>query len=75
MGFPISTNFTSAGINYNISHNSLSGNFSAWDISSNRWTFNPSVSAIFLEEQTTNLVRGQGFYTNQKVFENFMFSA
>ena len=75
MGFPISTNITSVGANYNITNNSLSGNVSAWDVSKSGWSFDPSVSAMFLEEQSTNLVRGQGFRSNQKVYENIMFSA
>jgi RHS repeat-associated protein len=72
MGFPISTNFTSVGVNYNVSHNNLSGNLSAWYVDKNRWTFNPSVSAMFLEEQATNLVRGQGFRNNDQVLSHFV---
>jgi hypothetical protein len=72
MGFPISTNFTSAGVNYNITKKEWSGNLSAWTRDKNGWTFNPSVSAMFLEEQTTNLVRGQGFRSNDQVLSRFV---
>jgi hypothetical protein len=44
-------------------------------VDKNGWTFNPSVSAMFLEEQATNLVRGRGFNSNQQVYEDIMFSA
>ncbi|WP_423128611.1 RHS repeat-associated core domain-containing protein [Gaoshiqia sp. Z1-71] len=73
-GLPISTNFLTVGANYNISHNSWSGNLSAWDINRNGFSFNPSVSAIILPEQTTNFVRGKGFRTNDKVLSNFVAS-
>jgi hypothetical protein len=72
MGLPISTNFTSVGVNYNITHDSWSGNLSAWTVDKNGWTFNPSVSAMFLEEQATNLVRGQGFRNNDQVLSRFV---
>jgi hypothetical protein len=65
MGFPISTNFISAGINYNITHNS-------WSVDKNGWSFNPSVSAMILEEQSTNLARGQGFRSNDQVLSRFV---
>jgi hypothetical protein len=70
-GSPISTNFTSVGANYNITHNSWSGNISAWGIDRNGWSFNPGMSIMICPEQTTNLVRGQGFKSNQQVFEAF----
>ncbi len=72
MGFPISTNFLSTGVNYNITHNSWSGNVSAWSVDKNGWTFNPSVSVMIYPEHTTNLIRGQGFRNNEKVFQNFV---
>jgi len=72
MGFPISTNFTSAGVNYNISHNRWSGNISAWGVDKSGWTFNPSVSVMFLDQQATNLVRGQGFRSNNQVLSRFV---
>ncbi|MDR1755723.1 MAG: RHS repeat-associated core domain-containing protein [Culturomica sp.] len=72
MGFPISTNFTSIGANYNITHNHWSGNLSAWSINQNSWEFNPSVSTMIYPEHTTNLIRGQGFRSNNRVFRNFV---
>ena len=72
MGFPISTNFTSVGVNYNITHDSWSGNVSAWGVDKNGWEFNPSVSVMIYPEQTTNLVRGQGFRSNETVYQNFL---
>jgi hypothetical protein len=41
-------------------------------VDKNGWTFNPSVSAMFLEEQATNLVRGQGFRNNDQVLSRFV---
>ena len=72
MRFPISTNFTSAGVNYNITKGEWSGNLSAWNVDKKGWTFNPSISAMFLEEKTTNLVRGQGFRSNDQVLSRFV---
>ncbi|GAP72169.1 RHS repeat-associated core domain-containing protein [Candidatus Symbiothrix dinenymphae] len=72
MGFPISTNFTTVGANYNVTHDSWSGNVSAWGIDKKGWTFNPSVSAMFLEEQATNLARGQGFRSHDEVLSRFV---
>ena len=72
IGFPISTNFTSVGVNYNISHDSWSGNISAWGVDKNGWDFNPSVSLMIYPEHTTNLLRGQGFRSNSGVFDNMM---
>ncbi|MDR2424534.1 MAG: RHS domain-containing protein [Prevotellaceae bacterium] len=72
MGFPISTNFTSVGANYNITHNVWSGNLSAWSVDKNGWTFNPSVSMMIYPEHTTNLIRGQGFRNNNSVLQRFV---
>ena len=72
MGFPISTNFTSVGVNCNITHDSWSGSISAWQIDKNGMTFNPSVSVMILPEHTTNLVRGQGFRNNDAVLSRFV---
>jgi RHS repeat-associated protein len=72
MGFPISTNFTSVGVNYNITHDSWSANLSAWSVDKSGWTFNPSVTAMFLEEQATNWVKGQGFRSNDEVLSRFV---
>lgn len=71
-GLPISTNFGTVGVNYNISHNSLSGNISAWQIDQNGLTFNPSFSVAVLPEHTTNFVRGQGFRSNDAVLNRFV---
>ncbi|MDD3321631.1 MAG: hypothetical protein PHS59_09325 [Paludibacter sp.] len=71
-GLPISTNFGTVGANYNISHNSFSGNISAWQINQNGWTFNPSFSVAVLPEHTTNFVRGQGFRSNDNVLSKFI---
>jgi RHS repeat-associated protein len=72
MGFPINTNFLSTGANYNITHDSWSGNVSAWGIDKNVWTFSPNVSAMLYPEHTTNLVRGQGFRSNDAVLSRFI---
>jgi hypothetical protein len=72
MGFPISTNITSVGVNYNITHNTWSGNISALYVDKNGWTFNPSISAMIYPEHATNLVRGQGFRSNEAVFQRFV---
>jgi hypothetical protein len=72
MGFPISSNFTSVGANYNISHNAWSGNVSAWNVDKTGWTFDPSFSAMVLEEHTTNFARGQGFRNNNQVLQRFV---
>jgi len=72
MGFPVSTNFSSVGVNYNITNGSWSGNLSAWSVDKNGWTFNPSVSVMIFPEQTTNLVRGKGFRSNNQVLSRFV---
>jgi hypothetical protein len=71
-GLPISTNFLTVGANYNISHDSWSGNLSAWSVAQNGWAFNPSVSAMVLPEHTSNFVRGQGFRNNDAVLNRFV---
>ncbi|MGV8091902.1 MAG: RHS repeat domain-containing protein [Mangrovibacterium sp.] len=71
-GFPVSTNFATVGVNYNINSGSFSGNLSAWDIDRSGWSFDPSVSAMIFPEQTTNFIRGQGFRTNNVVFNRFV---
>ncbi|NLI23527.1 MAG: hypothetical protein GX419_02315 [Bacteroidales bacterium] len=71
-GFPVSSNFLTAGANYNITHNSWSGNISAWEVSKKGWSFNPSVSAMVFPERTTNFVRGQGFRSNNSVLSRFV---
>ena len=72
MGFPVSTNFFSTGINYNITHDSWIANVSAWGVDKNGWTFNPSASVMIYPEHTTNWVRGKGFNSNDKVLDNFI---
>jgi len=72
MGFPISTNFFSVGANYSITHDSWSGNVSAWGVDKNGWTFNPSVSVMIFPEHTTNFVKGKGFNSNDKVLHDFI---
>ena len=71
-GLPISTNLGTVGVNYNITHNSWSGNVSAWQVDQNGWTFNPSVSVMVYPEHTTNLFRGQGFRSNDAVLSRFV---
>jgi RHS repeat-associated protein len=73
MGFPVSTNFLSAGVNYNFENEVLSGQFSAWTLSEGgNWNFNPSVSAMIYPEHTTNWARGKGFRSNSGVFNRMM---
>ncbi len=71
-GFPISSNIAQVGVNYNITNNSLSGNISSMYIDQNGATFNPSVTVMVLPEETTNFVRGQGFRSNNGVFDRMM---
>lgn len=72
-GFPINTNFTTTGINYNISDNYFSGNISAWQSDQKgNFNFNPSFSAVIFPESTTNLFRGQGFRSNDAVLQRFV---
>ena len=72
MGFPLSSNLFSAGLNYNFKQGEFSGNISAWTISKNGVRFNPSFSAAICPQQFTNLVRGQGFRSNSQVFDRMM---
>jgi hypothetical protein len=44
---PLSTNFTGIGVNYNITHDSWSGNLSAWGADKNGLTFNPSFDVSY----------------------------
>jgi RHS repeat-associated protein len=71
-GLPVSTNFTSVGFNYNFTHNTASANYMAWNVGENGWSFDPSVSVMIFPEQTTNFIRGQGFRSNEKVFQRFV---
>ena len=70
-GVPISSNFGTLGVNYNVS-GGFTVNLSAWQISEQGWSFNPSFSAMIFPEQTTNLVRGQGFRSNDVVLSRFV---
>ncbi|MGI6322907.1 MAG: hypothetical protein ACOXZO_06275 [Bacteroidales bacterium] len=69
---PISTNFGTVGVNYNISHDSWSGNVSAWSVDQSGWNFNPSVSVMIFPEQTTNFIRKGKFISNDKMLSNFV---
>lgn len=71
-GVPISTNFFSTGVNYNITNDSWSGNVSAWSIDRNGVSFNPSLSVMVMPERTTNFFMGQGFRTNDQVLARFV---
>ena len=80
-GLPVSTNFTSVGINYNQSYSSersnnnhnISYNASAWSYNQKGgWKFNPTFSVMVFPEHTTNLIKGGGFNSNQQVFENML---
>jgi hypothetical protein len=71
-GTLISSNIATAGASYNFSNNSWGGNVSAWQVGSNGWNFDPSVSVAVFSEQTTNLVRGQGFRNNNRVLYDYV---
>ena len=71
-GFPIGTNLATAGVNYSLSHGSLSGNFSAFNIDSRGVTFDPSFSAMLFPEHFTNLAKGGGFRSNDGVLQRFV---
>ncbi len=70
-GVPISSNFFTAGVNYNITHDSWSGNLSAWTVDQTGWNFNPSFSAMVFPEQTTNLFRAGKFINNDKLLNYY----
>jgi len=70
-GFPVSSNFFSVGVNYNLSGYGTSMNISAWTFSENGTSFNPSFSAMVFSEHATNLVRGGGFRSNNGVLKHF----
>lgn len=71
-GLPVSSNFLTVGVNYNSTHNTWSGNFSAWTVDKSGFTFDPSFSAMVFPERTTNLVRGQGFRNNNQVLQRYV---
>jgi len=71
-GLPVSTNFATVGTNYNITHDSWSGNVSAWTVDRNGLSFNPSLSVMIYPEHTTNFVRGKEFRSNEAVFQDFV---
>lgn len=71
-GFPVSSNAFSVGVDYNITHNTWSGNLSAWSVDQTGLTFNPSFSAMIFPEKTTNFFRGKGFNNNDQVLSQFV---
>lgn len=80
-GVPVSTNFFTVGASYDYTYSktlggsfSFTGQLSAWsyNFSAKKWHFNPSISAMVFPEHTTNLVRGQGFQSNNKVLQHFV---
>jgi RHS repeat-associated protein len=80
-GVPVSTNFLTVGASCDLTYSkaagydvSFTGNLSAWsyNTSAKAWNFNPSVSAMVYPEHTTNLVRGQGFRSNDAVLKRFV---
>ena len=80
-GAPVSTNFFTVGASYDYTYSkTLGGNFSftgqlsAWsyNFSAKKWHFNPSISAMVFPEHTTNLVRRQGFRSNDAVLRRFV---
>jgi len=71
-GLPISTNLFSAGMNYNITQDSWSGNVSSWQVDQNGWRYNPSVSAMIMPEHSTNFVRKGKFISNDKMLSKFV---
>ena len=80
-GVPVSTNFLTVGASCDLTYSkaagydvSFTGSLSAWsyNTSAKAWNFNPSVSAMVYPEHTTNLVRGQGFRSNDAVLKRFV---
>jgi len=72
-GFPFSTNVATVGANYNITNNVISANISSFYWTQGQgWSFNPSVSAAVLPQHFTNMARGQGFRSNQEVYDRMM---
>ncbi|HOK26809.1 MAG TPA: RHS repeat-associated core domain-containing protein [Bacteroidales bacterium] len=71
-GFPVSTNFLTISVNYNISHDSWSGNISAWNFENKKWIFNPDFSMMIYPEQTTNFIRKGKFISNDKMLKYFV---
>lgn len=71
-GFPVSSNFFSVGVNYNVTHNTWSGNLSAWSMDQNGVRFNPSFSMMVFAEQTTNLFRAGKFMNNNELLDYYV---
>ena len=80
-GVPFSTNFLTIGASCDLTYSksagydvSLTGSLSAWSYNSSTkaWNFNPSASVMIYPEHTTNLVRGQGFRSNDAVLKRFV---
>jgi RHS repeat-associated protein len=80
-GVPFSTNILTVGASCDLVYSkaagydvSFTGNLSAWsyNTTAKAWNFNPSVSVMVYPEHTTNLVRGQGFRSNDAVLKRFV---
>lgn len=80
-GVPFSTNILTVGASCDLTYSkaagydvSFTGNLSAWsyNTTAKAWNFNPSVSVMVYPEHTTNLVRGQGFRSNDAVLRRFV---
>lgn len=80
-GVPVSTNFLTVGASCDYSYSKTAGsNFSFsgqlsvcyYNSSAKGWNYNLSISAMVFPEQTTNLFRGQGFRSNNKVLQRFV---
>ncbi|WP_373728919.1 RHS repeat-associated core domain-containing protein [Bacteroides heparinolyticus] len=80
-GVPVSTNILTVGASCDLTYSksagadlSFTGNLSAWSYNTTAkgWNFNPSVSVMVFPEHATNLVRGQGFRSNDAVLRRFV---
>jgi RHS repeat-associated protein len=80
-GVPVSTNFLTVGASCDYSYSKTAGsNFSFsgqlsvcyYNSSAKGWNYNLSISAMVFPEHTTNLFRGQGFRSNNKVLQRFV---
>ena len=80
-GVPFSTNILTVGASCDLVYSKAAGydvsftyNLSAWsyNTTAKAWNFNPSVSVMVYPEHTTNLVRGQGFRSNDAVLKRFV---
>ena len=80
-GVPISTNYLTLGASCDLTYSKatgvnvgVTGNLSAWsyNTTAKSWNYNPSVSVMVCPEHTTNLIRGQGFRSNDQVLQRFV---